>query len=115
MFSSCHFVVFTPTCATPFRITKVNFGTPFYITRSYISLEYVLDTFLHINAHFGHIRHSCHNLCSKCHNVSFQQSRLEIGVSWLSFHGVTNVHEYFAFRWLVLMEFMCMIHVLFVL
>lgn len=78
-------VVFTPTCVTPLHIIKVNFGTHFYTIWSYISLEYVLDTFLHIGAPFGHSRYNFCNFCYKCCNVSFQMSHLEIGVSLLLF------------------------------
>ena len=43
--------------------------------------------------------------------LSVVLSRLEIGVAWLSFQGVINVHECHAFYWLLLMVFVCVIHV----
>ena len=76
------FIAFTIACVAHLRITKVSSGALFYITWSYISLEYVLDTFIQLSTPFCQSRHVCRNLYC---NVSFQLSHLEICVTLLLF------------------------------
>lgn len=100
--ASVAFVVFTLACVTRLRITKLSSRTLLCIIWNYISLKYVLDTFLQLSTPFGHNRHFCHNLCCKFHNVSFHLSHLEISVTLLSFRGVIIMNESYVSSCLVL-------------
>ena len=61
------------------------------------SLDYIPYSFLQLSVLFGHIRHSCRNLCSKCCSVSFQMSHLDISVALLLLWGLFVIHESYVF------------------